>query len=65
MPDTQKNAQILTLIVKRVDKYDIRKNTEIIRLCSQDSDIGGCVSAYMPRMRIWADVSAYITQKAI
>jgi hypothetical protein len=52
MPDTQKNARVLTLIVKKVNEIDIRKNTEIIRPYSPNSDMGGCLSAYMPRMRI-------------
>jgi hypothetical protein len=52
MPDTQDNAKVLTLMVRKVNKYGIRKNTEVIRLYSPDSDIGGCVSAYMPRKRI-------------
>jgi predicted NAD-dependent protein-ADP-ribosyltransferase YbiA (DUF1768 family) len=65
MPDTQNNAKVLTLMVRKVNKNAIRKNTEIIRLYSSDSDIGGCVSAYMPRMRIWVDASTYMTQEAI
>jgi hypothetical protein len=39
-------------IVRKVDKSDIRKNTEIIRLYDPYSDMGGHVSVYMPRMRI-------------
>jgi hypothetical protein len=54
-----------SLIVRKVDKSDIRKNTEIIRLYDSYSDIGGHVSVYMPRMRIWADASAYMTKWAI
>jgi hypothetical protein len=65
MLDTQKNAKVLTLIVRKVNKNAIRKNTEIIRLYSPNSDIGGRVSAYMPRMRTWVDASAYMTQEAI
>jgi hypothetical protein len=52
-------------MVNKVNDWDIRKNTEVIRLYNQDSDIGGCVSVYMPRKGIWADASAYMTDEAI
>jgi hypothetical protein len=42
IPDTQKNAKILTLIIRKVDKSAIRKNTEIICPNSPESDMGGC-----------------------
>jgi hypothetical protein len=61
----RRNAKVLTLIARKVNKSAVRKNTEIIRLNHPDSDIGGRVSAYMPRMRIWVDASAYMTQEAI
>lgn len=65
IPGTQKNAKLLTLIVRKVNKNAIQKNTDIIRLYSPDSEIGGHVSVYMPRMRIWADVSAYMPRMRI
>jgi hypothetical protein len=63
--DNRQNAKVLTLIVKKVNKFDIRKNTEIIRLYRQNNDIGGCVSVYIPKRGIWTDASAYLTKWAI
>jgi hypothetical protein len=57
--------EVLALIIKKVNKFDIRNNTEIIRLYSPDSDIGGSVSVYMPKRGIWVDASAYMTQWGI
>jgi hypothetical protein len=55
MPNTQRNAKVLIFTVKKVKSRNIRKNTEIIRLYSQDINIGGCVSAYVTKRTIWVD----------
>jgi hypothetical protein len=60
-----RNAKVLTLIARKVNESAIGKNTKIIRPHNPDSDIGGSVSVYTPRMRIWANASAYMTKWAI
>jgi hypothetical protein len=65
VPDTQRSVKALTLLEKKVDKCNIRKNIEIIRLYNPNSDIGGCVSVCMNKKIYGCKLSAYIAKTEI
>jgi hypothetical protein len=58
-------VKVLTLMMMKVTERNIRKNTELIHLYLQMSDMDGQLSAYMPKEDIDGLLSVYVAQQAI